>query len=87
MPAAVAALALSVVGVSLIGETSLVWAVFPMGALISGAPFRDVDPAQPLLGYELNPDAMLGLGISLAAAALLALGIFGYLKTQLGKEK
>ena len=75
VPAAVAALALSVVGVSLIGETSLVWAVFPMGALISGAPFRDVDPAQPLLGYELNPDAMLGLGISLAAAALLALGL------------
>ncbi|WP_448859927.1 hypothetical protein [Corynebacterium propinquum] len=87
VPAAIAALALSVTGVSLIGKPSLAWAILPMGGLSSGNPFRDVDVAQPLLGYEPNPDSMLGFGLSLAATTLLALGLFGYLKNQLGKEK
>lgn len=87
VPAATAALALSVVGVSLIGKTTLALAALPMGGLISGNPFKDVDVTQPLLGYEPNPDSTFGLGLSLVAAILVALSLFGYLKNQLGKEK
>lgn len=87
VPAATAALALSVVGVSLIGKTTLALAALPMGGLISGNPFKDVDVTQPLLGYEPNPDSTFGLGLSLVAAILVALSLFGYLKNRLGKEK
>lgn len=87
VPAATAALALSVVGVSLIGKTTLALAALPMGGLVSGNPFKDVDVAQPLLGYEPNPDSTFGLGLSLVAAILVALNLFGYLKNRLGKEK
>ena len=87
VPAATAALALSVVGVSLIGKTTLALAALPMGGLVSGNPFKDVDVAQPLLGYEPNPDSTFGLGLSLVAAILVALSLFGYLKNRLGKEK
>lgn len=87
VPAATAALALSVVGVSLIGKTTLALAALPMGGLISGNPFKDVDVTQPLLGYEPNPDSTFGLGLSLIAAILVALSLFGYLKNRLGKEK
>lgn len=87
VPAATAALALSVVGVSLIGKTTLALAALPMGGLVSGTPFKDVDVTQPLLGYEPNPDSTFGLGLSLVAAILVALSLFGYLKNQLGKEK
>lgn len=87
VPAATAALALSVVGVSLIGKTTLALAALPMGGLVSGNPFKDVDVTQPLLGYEPNPDSTFGLGLSLVAAILVALSLFGYLKNQLGKEK
>ena len=87
VPAATAALALSVVGVSLIGKTTLALAALPMGGLVSGNPFKDVDVTQPLLGYEPNPDSTFGLGLSLVAAILVALSLFGYLKIRLGKEK
>lgn len=87
VPAATAALALSVVGVSLIGKTTLTLAALPMGGLVSGNPFKDVDVTQPLLGYEPNPDSTFGLGLSLVAAILVGLSLFGYLKIQLGKEK
>lgn len=87
VPAATAALALSVVCVSLIGKTTLALAALPMGGLVSGNPFKDVDVTQPLLGYEPNPDSTFGLGLSLVAAILVALSLFGYLKNQLGKEK
>lgn len=87
VPAATAALALSVVGVSLIGKTTLALAALPMGGLVSGNPFKDVDVTQPLLGYEPNPDSTFGLGLSLVAATLVALSLFGYLKNRLGKEK
>ncbi|WP_454978218.1 hypothetical protein [Corynebacterium propinquum] len=87
VPAATAALALSVVGVSLIGKTTLALAALPMGGLVSGNPFKDVDVTQPLLGYEPNPDSTFGLGLSLVAAILIALSLFGYLKNRLGKEK
>ena len=87
VPAATAALALSVVGVSLIGKTTLALAALPMGGLVSGNPFKDVDVTQPLLGYDPNPDSTFGLGLSLVAAILVALSLFGYLKNQLGKEK
>ena len=87
VPAATADLALSVVGVSLIGKTTLALAALPMGGLVSGNPFKDVDVTQPLLGYEPNPDSTFGLGLSLVAAILVALSLFGYLKNQLGKEK
>lgn len=87
VPAATAALALSVVGVSLIGKTTLALAALPMGGLVSGNPFKDVDVTQPLLGYEPNPDSTFGLGLSLVAAILVGLSLFGYLKIQLGKEK
>lgn len=87
VPAATAALALSVVGVSLIGKTTLALAALPMGGLVSGNPFKDVDVTQPLLGYEPNPDSTFGLGLSLVAAILVALSLFGYLKNRLGKEK
>lgn len=87
VPAATAALALSVVGVSLIGKTTLALAALPMGGLISGNPFKDVDVTQPLLGYEPNPDSTFGLGLSLVAAILVGLSLFGYLKIRLGKEK
>lgn len=87
VPAATAALALSVVGVSLSGKTTLALAALPMGGLVSGNPFKDVDVTQPLLGYEPNPDSTFGLGLSLVAAILVALSLFGYLKNQLGKEK
>ena len=87
VPAATAALALSVVGVSLIGKTTLALAALPMGGLISGNPFKDVDVTQPLLGYEPNPDSTFGLGLSLVAAILVGLSLFEYLKIRLGKEK
>ena len=87
VPAATAALALSVVGVSLIGKTTLALAALPMGGIVSGNPFKDVDVTQPLLGYEPNPDSTFGLGLSLVAAILVALSLFGYLKNRLGKEK
>ncbi|MFW8572157.1 hypothetical protein [Corynebacterium pseudodiphtheriticum] len=87
VPAATAALALSVVGVSLIGKTTLALAALPMGGLVSGNPFKDVDVTQPLLGYEPNPDSTFGLELSLVAAILVGLSLFGYLKIQLGKEK
>lgn len=87
VPAATAALALSVVGVSLIGKTTLALAALPMGGLVSGNPFKDVDVTQPLLGYEPNPDSTFGLGLSLVAAILVALSLFGYMKNRLGKEK
>ncbi|MDK4240452.1 hypothetical protein [Corynebacterium pseudodiphtheriticum] len=87
VPAATAALTLSVVGVSLIGKTTLALAALPMGGLVSGNPFKDVDVTQPLLGYEPNPDSTFGLGLSLVAAILVGLSLFGYLKIRLGKEK
>ena len=87
VPAATAALTLSVVGVSLIGKTTLALAALPMGGLVSGNPFKDVDVTQPLLGYEPDPDSAFGLGRSLVAAILVGLSLCEYLKIRLGKEK
>ncbi|QDZ42431.1 hypothetical protein [Corynebacterium sp. sy039] len=85
VPAVIVGIVLSVIGVSLIGQTSVLVGVLPTGALLAGNPFRDVAVGQPLLGFEPNPTCVLGLGVSAMSAVIVCILLFSFLRIRVGK--